>query len=409
MHAALKDIPLPNSRELYRLVTDHNDKYSETVIAERAKDDAEQNIPAPQSSDPAPFEKQLLHEASILASKVSTKYKNALEMLDAKIKAELDFQERRKNHSEKDIANYAEYETASIEDTHQLRDAHKQLELAEERFNKLYEKFGRAPIIYVPHWLYIILAIAIFAGEIPLNALVFQIFGENQIMTWIMAVIIGLAVPLTAHFIGIKFREHAEGLNVANLLKGIVALAVIVAALYGLSLMRQTYLGEFRAELGLTDNLVESSFMFFWLNVAVLGAAIMVSYLAHDQSPGFQRSEQDLHRARRLVNWLERDRLKKLKSSRYKKLKLVQSADEQYRDGQNQIILLKGYYDMVLKEGQELENQCLQGLRHDIEIYRRENLRARPDKQRPDSFSSDLGFPLTLNVFKEKLVNEEDS
>ena len=79
-----------------------------------------------------------------------------------------------------------------------------------------------------------IFAIAIFLGEIPLNALVFEIFGENQVMTWIMATIIGLAVPISAHFIGIKFREHPDGVNYANLLKGTFALAVIGAALYSL-------------------------------------------------------------------------------------------------------------------------------------------------------------------------------
>ena len=99
MDKELKDIPLPDSRELYRLVTDHNNKYDETAIARRAHTDAEKNIPAADSSDPAPFEKQLQHEASILASKVATRYKKALEMLDAKIKAEQHFLEQHEDPS----------------------------------------------------------------------------------------------------------------------------------------------------------------------------------------------------------------------------------------------------------------------------------------------------------------------
>jgi NADH:ubiquinone oxidoreductase subunit 4 (subunit M) len=142
-----------------------------------------------------------------------------------------------------------------------------------------------------------IFAIAIFAGEIPLNALVFQIFGENQIMTWVMAAIIGLSVPLAAHFIGIKFREESEGYRFGNIFKGILAFGTIVAALYGLSVMRQTYLSEFREELGLTEMLVETSFMFFWLNIAVLAAAIMIAYLSHDPAPGYQEAKAELQRA----------------------------------------------------------------------------------------------------------------
>jgi hypothetical protein len=407
MHKALKDIPIPNSRELHKLMTDHNETFNEVNITKRAQADAEKNIPDPESEDCPPFEKQLVHEASILASKIASKYKKALEMLDAKIKAEENFLSRQRENSDRSIQHIAEYEEDAIENAHLLKESHRQLELAESRYNTFYEKYGRGPIVYIPHWFYVIIAFAIFAGEIPLNALVFEIFGENQVMTWVMATIIGMAVPVAAHFIGIKFREHPDGLNWANVFKGAAGLLVIVAALYGLSLMRVTYLGENQEALGLTDDLVASSFQFFWLNVAVLGAAIMIAYLSHDPAPGFQQSLHELYAARKRVSRLERDRLKNLKGSRYRKLKMVQSADEDLRDGHHKVILLKGHYDMYLKEGQQLEKQCLQGLRHDIEVYRRENLQARPDGQRPRSFSIELEFPLVLAGLSEKLINEE--
>ena len=406
MDKVLKDIPLPDSRELYRLVTDHNNKYDEAAIIERARTDAEKNIPAGDSADAAPYEKQLVHEASILGSKIATRYKKALEMLDARIKAETEFLDREKSHFEKNIQESSSLETDAIDNSHALKDSHKQLEKAEERYDAFYDKYQRAPIIYIPHWAYMVFAVAIFGGEIPLNALVFQIFGENQVMTWIMAAIIGLSVPLGAHFIGIKFRERPNGFSWSNVMKGLIATAVIVAALYGLSVMRKTYLHEFREELGLTTQLVETSFLFFWLNIAVLGAAVMIAYLSHDPVPGYQEAATELKRIRKRVAKLEKSRLKNLKKSQYRKLTSVRSADKNYRDGFNKVTLLKGHYDMVLKEGQELERQCLHGLRNDIETYRRENLQQRQDGSRPNCFSEDLSFELMLCDIKEKLIND---
>lgn len=405
MKKLLKGIPLPNSREFYKLVRQHNDKYTEHFIAQRAKEDAAKNIPAADSNEPAPFEKQIMHETAKLASKISARYKTCLEMLDAKIKAEEAFVNQQRNHTQENVESVSSVEENAVDTAHILQDAHRQLELAEKRYNEFYERLGRGPIVYIPHWLYWIFAFAIFAGEIPLNALVFEIFGENQIMTWVMAFIIGLSVPLSAHFIGIKFREHVEGIHWGNIAKGSIASALIVAALYGLSHMRQVYLDANKEALGLSDTLVESSFEFFWLNVAVLAAAIMIAYLSHDASPAFQRAEQDLKAARKRVEKLERRRIGMLKSSRFRKSRLINDVNRDFRDGLNKINLLKGHYDMLLKEGQELEDQCLQGFRHDVEIYRQENLRARTDGKRPNSFSTELGFELKLAGIAEKLPN----
>ena len=406
MDKLLKGIPLPNSKKLYELVREYKKKYTEHHIAERAKADAEQNIPKEESTESPPFVRQMIHERATLASRIVTQYKKALELIDAKIKAEEDFVAREKDDTSESITEYSEVEEGSVEDSHALKQAHRALELAEKRYNEFYDKFGRAPIIYIPHWVYVIFAILIFVGEIPLNAIVFQIFGENQVMTWIMAFIIGLSVPLSAHFVGIKYREQPPGsISYGNIFKGTVALAVIIAALYGLSVMRQTYLGEFKDDLGLTDVLVDSSFLFFWLNIAVLGAAVMIAYLSHDPVPEYQRAETDYKDALKKVNKLEKWRIKKLKGSRMRKAKLMSKANSDFRDGVNRVSLLKGHYDMLLKEGQELEAQCVQGLNHDVEIYRQENLRARNGNGKPKCFEKELTFPLKLDSFEEKLAN----
>lgn len=405
MQKLLKNIPLPNSAKLSKLIAQHNRRYSEFVISEQARADAAMGIPQKNSDKLTPFESRLKEDMTIISGKITTQYRLALEMLDARIKAEESILGKSIDQTRDVIANHSELEEDAIVNASSVKDAIKQLELAEQRYNAMYERIGRGPAVYIPQWLYWLFASAIFLGEIPLNALVFTIFGENQVMTWVMAFVIGLSVPLSAHFIGIMFRVKSEGLWFANYLKGLISLSVISAALYGLSTIRTNYLSAFKNELGLTDQLVQSSSLFFWLNIAVLGAAIVISYLSHDPNPGFETSKHEYRTARKRMEKIERQRLKKLKESRARKMQSVKNSDQEYRDGLTAINYLKGYYDMLLKEGQALEKQCLAGLRHDIQLYRQENLRYREKDEVPESFSMEVAIPFHLEVLDEKLIN----
>ncbi len=235
----------------------------------------------------------------------------------------------------------------------------------------------------------------------------FQIFAESQVMTIVMAFVVGLCVPLSAHFIGIKFREHPDGFSVPNAAKGLAGSAVVVTALYWLSIIRQTYLDANRETLGLNDALVHSSFMFFWLNVAVFVAAVMVSYLAHDSVPGYHHLRASLERARARVTELERERVARLKAAALERAEGIQIAHDEFRQNRNRVSLMKGSYDQLLKEGQEYESRCLDQLRQLVAMYRHENLRRRDDKRIPPSFERELFFELELVKMREKLNNDE--
>ncbi|MCB0321564.1 MAG: hypothetical protein KDD60_11620 [Bdellovibrionales bacterium] len=399
---------LPDLRAIRKLFDEHKREFSDDIIRETAKGDAEKNLPHPQSTEPSPYELRLQHAAITLAHRVSSLFRASLEGLDAQIKAEQKLLERKHNDELQSIQDEYDIETTACENQFGLKEAHKQHQVAEERFNEQYSKFGRAPVAYVPHWLYLIFAFLIFIGEIPLNALVFQIFGENQVMTWIMAFIIGLAVPLTAHFIGIKVREHEGRISLGNAFKAFATFSIVTAALYGLSIMRMTYLREFKVELGLTDSLVDSSFLFFWLNMAVFAAAIVIAYLSHDTVPGYQESEHTYHRQKKHVERRERDRVKTLVKLGKKRSQAISSANERYQSGMVQIIQLQGLYDQILKEGQLLEKQCLQRLQQNLAVYTHENYRLRSVEELANrKVDLTLSFPLELSNMREKLVNDE--
>jgi|GEM_PF-4687448 len=396
----------PDRKALKRLFKEYYSSYHEDEIRRHAGEDAEHGIPEPDSTTPSPYEKQLLYAAQELASGISGRYRDPLEVLDAKIKAEEEFLHRKHATAlEKTEALYAADKEAA-EDAYGLKASHDRLENTEKHYTAMCTKYGRCPVQYIPHWLYIVLATAIFLGEIPLNALVFQIFGENQVMTWVMAFVIGLSVPITAHFIGIKVREHGDGFSWGNAFKAAVATGLVVAALYGISVMRQTYLGEFKDTLGLTDNLVQSSSLFFLLNLAVLGAAVMVAYLSHDPVPGFERAASEYKEALKVVESREKRRVVRLKDAAIERAHVLDEAHKEVRDRMNAVSMMKGQYDQLLKEGQELEKRCHHTLMQHVQMYRLENTRKRADKTQPVSFSEELTFPLVLAHLREKLLND---
>jgi hypothetical protein len=400
-------VDLKGLKELQGHFKEFDKKYSEDFIRRRAAEDSTCGIPAVDLDLPSPFEKELLHATARLASQVASTYKGPLELLDAKIRAERQLVESKRETALERIESLYDAEKHAAEDAFGLRESHKQLEKAEQHYNAVYEKYHRAPIAYIPGWAYVMFALMIFLGEIPLNAMVFQIFAESQVMTWIMAFVVGLSVPICAHFIGIKFREHPDGFSLPNALKALVGLAIVSGALYWLSTIRQTYLGENREALGLTDALVQSSFMFFWLNIAVLAAAIMISYLSHDPVPGYKEAGDRLERYRRAVEKKEIRRVKLLKSAADLRAKDKDRMLEEYRECVSRVNMMKGTYDQLLKEGQEQESRCHDELLRLISIYRHENLRNREDKSVPRSFRDEATLDLELVKMKEKLNNED--
>lgn len=401
-------VDLEEVQKLPQLFDEFDRLYSDDALRARAKEDGVAGIPLAESPLPSPFERELVHAASQLAVTIGTTYRRALEQVDGKIKAERTLVETKYKNVLESCEDVYAAEKEAAENVFGLKDSHAQLELNEKRYNQIYEEVKRDPVVYIPHWAYIFLAFFIFVGEVPLNALVFQMFGENQVMTWVMALIVGLCIPVSAHFIGIKLREHGRGLSMTNILKGVVALAVVIAALYGLSVMRQTYLGSMKESLGLTDSLVENSFMFFWLNVAVLAAAVVIAYLAHDPIPGYDVLGHRLKVLRKKVAKAERTKVDLLKKAAMKRVAERDKAAAEHRDNCNRVDLMKGTYDQLLTEGKEWESRCLIVLRQKAAVYRHENLKNRESKALPRSFETEPELNLELRKMKEKLDNESD-
>jgi hypothetical protein len=374
----------------------------------RAREDATQSLPAPGDTNPSAYERELQDANAQQAGNVVEDVRKTLEEIDAKIKAKAESAAREFRAANALIESEYQAELARIgstKDNPLLDKARKQVEFTEKAFGERRANLKRLPLEYIPHKMYLALAILIGLGEVPLNAMVFGIFGENQVTTWIMSFVIGIFIPLTAHFVGIKVREHGEKFSWGNAAKAVAVFLFVAVALYGLTILRQTYLGEIRQDLGFSERIVEASFSFFWLNIGVFLAAILVAYLAHDPVPGYAQLYRHYQEAVQELDSLLKKQAETEKSAAMTKAQKVQKAEQKKANDMAEVKTLEGRYNSVLMQGREQEARWLDQLGRDLEVYRGENLQWRQDRKRPPCFDLNLDFPLELGSIKEKLDN----
>jgi hypothetical protein len=101
--------------------------------------------------------------------------------------------------------------------------------------------FGIRPEVY---WSVILLVVA---AELPLNAFVFRLFGEPDLLSMVMTLGLAVALVLTAHGVGILARRAHRGVG-RYLLVGLVAISVLTIA--AVSLTRAPYLKVRREHAG---------------------------------------------------------------------------------------------------------------------------------------------------------------
>ncbi len=144
---------------------------------------------------------------------------------------------------------------------------------------------------------YILGMIAVFLVDVPLNAVVFQIFGENQLATWALAALLGILVVPAAHVLGIQLRNRFPD-RIATAGAVILPLILIVA----IAVLRTTYLQENDVNIGGPLGVL----LFLAFNLAVFGAAVFLSYLRHD--PHEQAIEEAREEWKRAVEELEAEK-----------------------------------------------------------------------------------------------------
>ncbi len=148
------------------------------------------------------------------------------------------------------------------------------------------------------HWSIIIF---LGLGEFPLNAIVFRMFGEPELMTYIMSSTLAVTIPLLAMYSGIQFRHGVPRLA-GNIIVGTLMPVSIGGALYAVTFVRSMYLqtgGHIQS--AMTADPSALGYSIFALNLLVFSAALVTSFLSHDP-------DEQLDHLRRGIIILERKR-----------------------------------------------------------------------------------------------------
>ena len=130
---------------------------------------------------------------------------------------------------------------------------------------------------------YAVLITLILVAEFPLNAIAFRLFGESEVLTWVMTAGLAATLILCAHGLGAFLRVPHP--TMADRRWIIVLLVLPTLAIVGIAAIRERYLSV-AAEAGGFDALgpVVGSVLFLVINLLIYAGATMLSYLAH--APG---------------------------------------------------------------------------------------------------------------------------
>ena len=134
---------------------------------------------------------------------------------------------------------------------------------------------------------YAVLITLILVAEFPLNAIAFRLFGESEVLTWVMTAGLAATLILCAHGLGAFLRVPHPTMAERRWI--IVLLVLPALAIVGIAIIRERYLSVAAAAGGF-DALgpIVGSVLFLLINLLIYAGATMLSYLAH--APGSRSS-----------------------------------------------------------------------------------------------------------------------
>ncbi len=222
-------------------------------IRKAGHEDGVAGLPSGSSYEPGPFERGIMAAGE---SKISEIYARTAQEL------------YRHEGKSSNLANA--YET----NQYRLRDVL-------SRYKARKDAIGRDVIIPVPHYVHSLVVILLAFGEFPLNVVVFRMFGEPELMTYVMSMTLSLTLPLIGVFLGIQIRTLIRP-KIATAIMIFLAPATVLGALTALSFIRNMYV-ELHAKHSLGDGSGNMVYAMFAINLLIFLGAFMVSFFSHDQ------------------------------------------------------------------------------------------------------------------------------
>lgn len=333
-------------------------RYSNRYAQARGRRDGAKNIPPPEADEFADYEMELKNLADENIRRIGGDWAREDRTLKREYcQALWDYESARKESGPMEVS----CEQAARE--------HRE---ATEEMGKHYGKIQLSSFAYV-----IIMAI-ITVGEIPLNAVVFRIMGESEIMTYVVSLVIAVGLPFGAHALGMLLRKEPfrQGMFTTESVFTTLAVVMPVLGIIAVAYVRQKYFESptVQAISGVEADPTAVTLVFVVINLLVFTVAALASYLAHDPV---------------VDNWSKKLKL----ATRDVRIKQRRFAEVQKRQGSalNRLEKFKAErqnkYEEKKREGEEVRDFA----HRMINVYRGHNLLTRQNTARPKKWGE--GYP----------------
>lgn len=260
-----------------------------------------------------------------------------------------------------------EYESGRLQDAHE---AH--LNSIDLERKVKYAKRGREQDWRMNPLAYGVFMGTVLVGEFPLNAIAFRLFGEAELLTYVMTLVLAVSLVGSAHVLGILLSLERPTRVQISLLS--VCVLAPLGAILAIALVRQAYVTALGQQ-GISPGAVTAAFVL--INLLIYTMATVLSYLTHDPIvQQIRATEMPLRRSRRQVARLRRKkekleiRLQYMVAARQKSLQAVMHEAQ----------IFKNEFEELIQE------------------YRMGNLEGRGEKIIPPIFTQHPEFTLPLTI-----------
>jgi len=251
-------------------------------------------------------------------------------------------------------------------------------------YEKTRKKFLEFSPRWIPLFLYWMIFIAIGCGEGYFNYFVFQMFGEEERKTYIMAGEIILLIPLSAELLGHSIKKEMKT-NIDKM--GItISFTIVILLLICLAVLREAFFEASQVKINMRPTTLALILIVF--NLAIFFIMTFLSYLEARKNPeDYRKAKKAYHKA--LTYFKEKDAYVKSVA------KDLAAAEERFNNAHSK-------RESTFEKYKHLAEAERDRWVSYIRTYRHGNMTARKEKNLPESFRVD---PETLIKIPDALIN----
>lgn len=253
----------------------------------------------------------------------------------------------------------------------------------EEALNK-FKSFDKPAL--TPFWMMLLL-IVIGIAEFPLNGLVFQLFGESKFLTYMMAGIMCITIPMAAHFLGKEMRQYEK-----NWVHIVAIISLVFLSLAALAYIRAEYLADVLENMKKAGIKIEitpgvAAAVFLIINMMVFFIASLVSYEGtHPQHDLYMGAKHNLKDAAMT--------LKKENAEAFEMESRLMAAEQEFQK-------ISTRRQKTWSSHKARAEEVKEGMESMMAAYRHTNIAARPSDTIPPCFRlphPEIKIPESLTV-----------